>query len=295
MHLQERDIVLLKALCKSGVLNNELVQEIYDGKGSYYKKRLTQMSMEGYLVRDRGYVRITSKGMAAVGVEGAPKKLRRVDMKRRVAILSAVKMLPDWKVMLSSEIKKKKGLNKSSQIHAYIEKDGLGYGVYMIETKTIKPVALGKLWQEIQEMNLKGIERVIMLFRYAEAMSFVASRVKEPKIKELLLLPYPDGMELFRVQHNGAVEKYLQENLPGITKVVNGKRFVDYWWQGNYVVNLITNDAVKRYYLREYFEGMLYQIEKRDVVILCTDSQRILFAKLYPLAKIVTVNLNGNA
>jgi len=140
MHLQERDIVLLKALCKSGVLNNELVQEIYDGKSSYYKKRLTQMSREGYLVRDRGYVRITSKGMAAVGVEGAPKKLRRVDMKRRVAIVRAILAKSD--ILFLDEPFKGLDVDTKTDVMKYLKDNLQGRTVIMVTHSIDEVMAL---------------------------------------------------------------------------------------------------------------------------------------------------------
>jgi len=285
----ERDVHLLKMLYKNGVLSNEQIREMYGHTSSYYKKRLTQLSKERYLIRDNGYVRITSKGIAEIGIVGIPKKLRRKEMKRRVEVLNAVRLLPEWEVLLSVEIKKKKGLNKSSHIDAYIEKDGIGYAVYMVDAKTIRPVTLGRLWNEMQEMPLKGINRVMVLFEHAAAMSQVASKVEKPRMEELLLLPYPSGIDLFNAYCSEGFKDCLSEKLPGLEPLDSARKFADYQWQGNYVSVLVTNDAVKRYYLGRYYNGLSYQAEKKDIVIVCAGDQRVFFANLYPLAKIVAL------
>lgn len=293
MELTERDTDLLILLHRNGALNIEHVREIYGCPSSYHRKRLTKLSKEGYLVRSKGFVQITSRGMAAAGIMGEPKKLRKVDLKRRAGVLSAVRMVPGWSATLTTEVKEKRGLNRSAYIDAYIERNGIGYAVYLIDSKILRPVTLGRLWNEMQEMSLKGLNRVIMLFEHVTAMVLMASKVNKPKMDELLLLPYPGSIELFSAYHSERLPALLQEKLPGVGPLASARLYADYQWQGNYVSILLTNDAVKRYYLSEYYDGPSYQMEKKDVVIVCASDQRKFFANLYSLAKIVSLDRNS--
>lgn len=291
--LTERDIDVLRMMARAGVLCNRQVKRLYGNPKRFHIRKLEKFQELGYVVRDNGYSQVTRKGMAALGIDGTPKRLRKIDIKKRVRVVDLIEMLPDWDVKLGYEVKAEEKINRNAYLDAAIKRQERTYVIYLIDAKEPRPVTLGRLWNEIQEMPLKGLSRVLMLFEHATAMGLVAAKVKKPRIEELLLLPYPDGIELFNTYHGTGFIALLQNKLPGLELLTSDRLFADYQWQGNYVSVLITNDAVKRYCLHEYYNGLSYQTEKKDVVIVCTSDQRTFFANLYPLAKIVSLDRNS--
>lgn len=293
LKLTDRDIDVLQTMARVGVLSNRQVKRLYGDPSRYHIKRLEKFQEMGYIVRENGYSQVTKKGMAALGIDGTPKRLRKVDITKRVKVVDLIEMIPYWEVKLGYEIKAEEKINRNAYLDAALVKQGQVYVVYLVDAKELRPVTLGRLWREMQELPLKGLKRMLILFEHSMAMGMVAAKVDKPRMEELLLLPYPGGIEIFNIYNDNVFINLLNDKLPGMAPLTSDRLFADYQWQGNYVSILVANDAVKRYYLHEYFDGLSYQTEKKDVVIVCTNDQRTFFANMYPLAKIVTMDRNS--
>lgn len=288
MELAERDMELLLLLSKCGVMRNEQIKKFYGNPKKYHIKRLEKMSKEGYLLRRLGFVSITQKGLQLLGIENRLAQIKSWAKPQRADMVDLVFNMPGWEVKFGTEIKRERGLNRGSLISAVIKKESVEYAVYQLTAENPKPVTLGRVWNEIQGLPVKGnINRVVVFCKIGAGMEALIAKAVKPKVEEVLLLPYPEGVKILRTYHTEYIYNQLSQKLPGVTPLTT-RKFADYQWQGNYVSVLLTNDVVKRYYLNEYYSGS-YQREQRQVIIVCAESQRDYFTKQFPLAKIVTV------
>lgn len=290
MELTERDMEVLQLLSRSGVMSNEQTKKIYGNPKLYHIRRLEKMSKEGYVIRKSGYVSITQKGMQFLGVDNKLVRINSWDKPQRAEMVDLVFEMPGWEVKFGTEIKRERNLNRGSRIGAVLKKADIEYAVYQLTAESPRPETIGRLWNEINELPEKGnMQKAVIFCKTSDGMAAIAAKIKKPRVKEILLLPNSEGISILWVYHSEQFKDLLAQKFPGITPST-ARKYADYQWQGNYVSILLTNDAVKRHYLHDYYNSQSHQRENKDVIIVCTNDQRTFFANLYPLAKIVSLD-----
>ncbi len=284
MEFPVRDMKVLQLLCRNGVMSNAQVKFLYGNTSKYYLRRLERMSKNGYIVRKSGYVSITQKGVQLIGGEFKATRVRKWNKSQRADLIDLVFKLPEWEIKFGTEIKRERGLNRGALISALIKKREIEYAIYMLATETPRAVSIGRLWREINELPAKSfINRAIVFCYSPKGMSAMVSKTTKPLVKELLLLPYPYGLEIFKKYQTDYLKNIIMQRFPGAAP--SGRLFADFLWQGKYVAILIGNDFIKRYYLKEYFEGLGQRLEKKEVIIVCIKDQYRVFSENFPHAK----------
>jgi DNA-binding Lrp family transcriptional regulator len=289
IELPARDMKVLQLLCRNGIMTNEQVKQIYGNTSRYYLKRLEKMSRQGYIVRRAGYVSITQKGVQLLGEGNKAVRVKKWNRTQRADLIDIMFELTDWEVKFTTEIKRERGLNRGAIIDGLIKKGETEYAIYILSAESPRPVSIGKLWREINELPAKSyIHRAIVFCPSPKSMGLILAKVKNPLIKKLLLLPQVNGLELFKKYQSNDFDNIVKQRFPEATPA--GRNYADYMWQGKYVTILVCNDAIKRYYLKEYYEGLGERLEGKEVIIVCLQGQYGLFSEIYPRAKFAVID-----
>lgn len=291
MELPERDIEVLQLLSRNGIMTNEQVRLIYGNTSKYYLRRLEKLSKWGYIVRKSGHISITQKGIQLVGGKFSTFKIKEQNKTQRADLINLVFELPDWEIMFSKEVKLERGINRGAWIGAHIKKGEIEYGVYMLAAGNPRPVTVGRLWREINELPAKSLIQRAIIFCYSvQSMGAMINKIEDPSVRELLMLPYPNGLEVFKRYHSDGFRKLIAQRFPGPSP--SGRKFADFIWDGKYVSILMANDAVKRANLKKYYGGLSEELEKREVIIVCSQGQHGVFSKHFPHAKFALLHNN---
>lgn len=281
MVLAMRDMEMLELLSRSGVMSNEQIKKIYGNPKKYHIKRLDRMSKEGYVVRKSGYVNITQKGLQEIGKD-KPVRVKRREKQLRVGMVDLVFELSGWEVKFGTETKRERNLNHGMRFSAVINNGEAEYAVYQLNAQNPRPTTVGRIWNEIQELPHKAqIYRAVVLCYTTGSMSAIISKISKPTSKEILILPYPQGVYLLRERATQEFENRIARQFPGLIPI-GARRYADYQWKGYDVSVLVTNDAVKHYHLKEHYGNKLTKRENRKIIIICTEEQRQPFSELYP-------------
>lgn len=103
--------------------------------------------------------------------------------------------------------------------------------------------------------------------------------------KELFLLPYPTGLNLFINFFGPQVQNYIKSFIPD-GAVISNHPHAHFETVANYYTILILNDLAKRSSLDAYF----FLGQQKPVIIICLESQQELFSKQYPQANIIALS-----
>ncbi len=285
--LTKRDRFLLELVGKAGAVSVEQVQKIYGNPSSYHLNRLSKLSGGGYIKRRKGFVTLRARGLRAIGIANTkPDKKEDYIVEKKAEIAELVFRLKGWQVIFGAGYKKKKGLNRGSRIEAVIKTSDYRFAIYHLVSSQPRANTVARYLNEINALPLKaGIDRAV-IFCQPECAEILLARIDKPAIKELLLLPYPEGMTLLKNRYNDYFfDEILSEGLPGI-KRDNSLRFTDYTWTAKngvyYISDLSTNDAIRMHYLDSYLSSKLVMKAKKKIAILCTHKKYPHIRKRYP-------------
>ena len=287
MKLTERDYTLLNLISKTGAVNREQVHNVYGKNLSYYHlKRLKLLSKKGYVKRKKGYVLLRPKGFRAIGVRSRPLEKKDFVIKKKAQIAELYFSLEGWEIIFGAEYKSRYELYRGSRLEAVISNPLYEFAVYHLTSISPKANTTSRYLNEINVLPLKaGIDRAV-IFCHPKCAEIILSKIDKPTIKELLLLPYPDGITLLKGRYNDYFfDEILSEGLPGI-KRDNSLRFTDYTWTAKngvyYISDLSTNDAIRMHYLDSYLSNKLVMKTKKKIAILCTHKKYPHIRKKYP-------------
>jgi len=279
--LTDRDMSLLSCLAMCGLLTYNQAKAIYNNVTNYHYKRLSQLEERGYIKCGK-YIEITPLGIRATGGKSSPMNVREEWKKEVLIKLSEIYIgLSGWKYLSSREVKKQLNMNASSPINAYIEKDGEGYAIYLLN-KEPRKATIKSLRGSLKKLWIHGISRAIVFASSSEAMNVVDGT--ETKLKSLLVLPYPYGIELLK--HKDQIQSYVESKLQDF--VPSNRPFANYEKGNTFVSVLVFNDIIKRDALSGYLKYASAR-EGREVVIVCLKNQCEKFGQLFPDIKQIVI------
>jgi hypothetical protein len=282
--LTERDLQLLEAVIKCGVISSKQAQEIY-GVDNYHYKRISKLVDRGYLIRTGRHIQATPLGAKVFcdisGQEDnlTPVRIREPWQRKQKENVARIYFgLKNWHFMTSREIKKEKGISNSAFINCYVSNNGKGYAVYMLSSDPKKSTVRG-IKSELDRLIEHGISKAIIFCPKPESMRKFGT-YSGRSINELLLLPFPFGLNLLNSMES--LNQIIQNKFHGF--IPSNRPFADYE-KGNTLVSvLIYNDLVKKEHLADYL-SYTKKREGREIIIACLESQAAQFAAQFPGVK----------
>ncbi|AEG14493.1 hypothetical protein Desku_0894 [Desulfofundulus kuznetsovii DSM 6115] len=282
--LTQRDMELLRYLAKCSVLTLGQAKRIYGNTEQYHYRRLKCLEERGYVrteSRYSRYIEATKLGIKEAGYDHSPPRLRDKDQCRHKARVAEICLgLPNWEYLSPREVKQSTTVNKSYRLDGLLRKDGKEYVVYLLSDDPRRTTIQG-IKHELNDMPYHRIYNAIVFCPTLKAMEHFYIDI--PKLEELLLLPYPYGIELLR--HKDEIEGRIEDLLRGYEKA--NRRFADYQKGQTYVSVLAFNDVVKKEQLEAYLK--LRDREKKDVEIVCLESQSRKLTEQFPGVKLITI------
>ncbi|MGB4428788.1 MAG: hypothetical protein WBI48_04020, partial [Thermacetogeniaceae bacterium] len=128
--LTDRDVALLHFLGRCGVMKTAQANVIYGGVKKYHVRRIERLSKAGMIIRDKGYIRPTKKGLVAAGYEGDIVRIKKHQCKDRALAVELLLRFPEWNVRFGIELKRQNLLERRSQVAGIIERSNLKYAIY---------------------------------------------------------------------------------------------------------------------------------------------------------------------
>lgn len=279
IELTDRDRKFLYLLSKSGVVTYEHAAQVYE-TDQYHYRRVQKLRKYGYVKKTGKYLRLTPKGANAVGVKlFNPSQFFWEDYS---AFAEVYLGLTNWKVFSFQEVRQTHRLNRRMFLKGAIEKDDLTYTVYLLRPNvSLRYVSYIKSEMATLRYAVQFDRAVVFAPSVHALQSFGEDTCH---MKEILLLPYPYGINLL----NNFIRVEYQEYINSLVSPAEptDKPFANYEDSEYYYSNLILNDLVKRKCLAEYFR---YSSSTKPVKILCLGNQRGLFTNLFPEAGIKIV------
>ncbi len=266
--LTDRDVALLHFLGRCGVMKTAQANVIYGGVKKYHVRRIERLSKAGMIIRDKGYIRPTKKGLVAAGYEGDIVRIKKHQCKDRALAVELLLRFPEWHVRFGIELKRQNLLERRSQVAGIIERSNLKYAIYMLShVPTSGNVTFMR--SEMRDLHLWGIERIAVFCTNKKIIE--AMTVEPPSgIKELCLLPYPAGVDSFRRIFTKGFVAFMNQRFPGLKPCA--RPFAHFEWRGNYITVMHTNDLVKRQTLSDYLIHVQNR-EARKCLLVCTPGQ----------------------
>jgi len=266
--LTDRDIALLHILGRCGVMKPAQANIIYGGVKRYHIRRIERLSKTGMIIRDKGYIRPTKKGLDAAGYEREIVRIQKHQYKDRSLAVGLLLAFPEWDVSFGIELKRQDMIERRSQIAGVIERNNLKYAFYVI-SHVPTPGNVTFIRSELRDLRIWGIDRIGIFCTNKKIIE--AMTIEPPRgIKECCLLPYPAGVDSFRRIFAEDFVAFINQRFPGLK--VSNRPFAHFEWQGNYITIMHNNDLVKRQALLEYLT-YAQKRESRKCILVCTPGQ----------------------
>lgn len=271
MHLTERDVELFKLLSASGVCTLEQARKVYDGSKWYHYKRIDRLCKAGYLIKRGSYIELAKEGAETVG--DSKYRFRHDDLRKIHSEVANIALLLGESFISSRQLRKQYGLNRRSHFKGAILHDDKQYFVYLLGEKSTRQY-IASVKHEIKSLASARITDCAIVFALSPE-SMALFEVDSCRLQELLLLPYPAGVDM--------LSQYWDFKFPGAAK--SNKPFAHYETNDYYITSLILNDLAKRTALDAYFQ-LPYS---KPVKIICLPKQQKFFASQYPQAEIMPI------
>ena len=266
--LTDRDIALLHILGRCGIMKPAQANVIYGGVKKYHIRRIEKLSKAGMIIRDRGYIRPTKKGLQAAGYDGEFVRILKHQYKDRALAVELLLAFPEWDISFGIELKRRDMIERRSQIAGVIERNNLKYAFYLI-SHIPSPGNVTFIRSELRDLRIWGIDRIGIFCTNKKIIE--ALTIDPPTgIKECCLLPYPAGVDSFRRIFAEDFVALINQHFPGVK--VSNRPFAHFEWQGNYITVMHTNDLVKRQALINYLT-YAQKRESRKCILVCTPGQ----------------------
>lgn len=295
MNLKDRDYELLKLLSKTGAVTYEQVQQIY-GTKNYHYHRLARLEEAGYLLKTRKYVRITGKGASAVGCE-----LTRISpymLGHYSKFAELIMNLKNYEAIPQKDLRQKYQMERRNNYQGGLRCNLGEYFVYILtERVTRNKMVYIKteidhlaVFKQLSPQEAKDLRGVILLTTSPQLLDDFP--VADYRTLEVMLLPYPDGIEILDSWADDTYHQYLRSLIPK-PNAVSLRPFAHYETPDSYHVFLMINDLNKKYRLASYFRAnanIESKAEPKPVYIYCFEEQAEYFARQFPYAFIQTVS-----
>lgn len=273
--LTGRDKELLSLLARCRVLEMNQVARVY-GVRDYHRMRVEVLAARGYLLRQRGLVKATQKGLREMGLNGDIVPVRNAGQRRKLAGFAEVYLaLRDrWSFAFSGEYKKRRPDLSFASFGAVIARNGAEYVVYLLLSKSHES-SVAKLRQEIAGLVHYNIRRAVVLCAHDHTLALFGS---DPLgLDSLILLPYPGGLDILcRLDE---IHACARAEFPGCLPCK--RPFADYERDDVYISVLADHDLARQRFLHDYL-GHVQRFEKRPCVGVCLPGQEEHFAAGFP-------------
>ncbi|NMA64580.1 MAG: hypothetical protein GX964_11170 [Syntrophomonadaceae bacterium] len=194
--------------------------------------------------------------------------------------------LTNWEIYSAREVRNKYSLNRANRFRGSVVRDGHEYAVYLVSSNPYART-LSAIQGEIKFLACSTPIRRAMVFAPNHDV-LERFGLDDQEAEELLLLIYPDSLQLLNNYHSDEFQSYLQSLVAGFAPT--DSPFADYEADDEYVADLILNDIVKINSLAAYFHLQ----HRKKVSIICLDSQKELMQSRFPSARqIIIPNKKG--
>ena len=282
MLIQEDDIRLFRIISIGGVCTIEQSKTIYSGRAEYYHYlRVRRLVEDGYLDKHGKYLELTGKSSSLIGE--TKYRFRNEGQKPLQCEISKIVMgMTEVETVSNRKLRNKYSLDRRTNFKGAFVLNQEEYFFYFLPSKTSLQLATF-IKSELRTLSIGGICRKSIIFvSNPETMKFFSG--DDSKQVELLLLPYPGGVEILNSFYSSANQGYLATLMPGA--VATKMPFANYESPDCYYTILILNDIAKRSTLAAYYES---PGQKRPVKIICLDTQKTLYTNKYPRAEIISI------
>jgi len=282
-YLTEKDLNLFRCLADCGALTSEQARRFYGDVSAYHYVRLAKLEERKYIRRHGKYIEIMTKGLRAVGLDEEPPRLRETwERERRSKIAELYFSLANWNFIPKREVRKLHKITQSMQLGCCIERNQKRYAVYLLRENPHKTTLTG-IYNEIRRLDISKIYRAIIFHQSEESLTYF-DNINAKMIKEILMLPYPGGIDILR--HMDKIENAIAGRFG--SSATTGRPFADYEKDRTYYSVLVFNDIIKKKALKEYLESAAKR-EGREVVIICLAGQSEYFAGQFPGVKQIKI------
>ncbi len=278
--LNEVDIKLFQLIAASGTCTLEQARQLYGGNQWYHYKRIQRLEDDRYLIKRGKYLELTKRSAELIG---EPKyRFRHDGVREAHAEIADIVLSLGLDFISNRQLRSEYGLNRKTYFKGAVIIDGYYYFLYLLGDKPSNQY-LGGLKAELRTYSASGITRKSVVFAPTPtAMAMFGN--DHCKQDELLLLPYPSGINLLNQYFSAGNQDYINSLIPGA--VPTRQPFAHYESPSQYYTVLILNDIAKRNALTGYF---MSPFQNKPVSIICLDSQKSLFASQYPNAQLISV------
>lgn len=290
MLLQERDYELLRLLAKTGAITFEQAQQVYNTK-NYHYHRLIKLEKAGYIHKEGRYIQITGKGASLVG--GEHLRLSPYTLSRYSKYAELIMNLKNYEAVSQKELRKTFHLEKRNNFQGGLRIDGKLYFVFILpDEPTRNKLLITKneieylsfIQQVTPNPEVKNIQGAVVLTQSPKVLNNFP--VIDYRALEVMLLPYPDGIEILDSWADHTYHQYLRSLIPK-PNIVSQKPFAHYETPDAYHVFMMTNDLNKKFRLDAYFRA---EMESKPVYLYCLEEQSEYFARQFPYAFIKHVS-----
>lgn len=274
LQITERDKNLFQLISTSGVCTFEQARQIYGTKWYHYK-RIDALVKGGYLLKRASFIELAKKGAEEIGE--TKYRFRHEDMRELHAEIANIALTLNYPLVSARDIRNKYGLNRKTHLKGAIRNNDIDYFLYLLSDKaTLQYITSVKA--EIKAFATSGICCNAIIFAPTPKV-MALFETDSCAAQELLLLPYPAGIELI----NNYLSFCPKKIFPDL--VTSNKPYAHYETNDYYITSLILNDLAKRTALEAYFQLQL----KKPVKIICLEKQQKFFASQYPQAEIMPI------
>lgn len=265
--ITENDLRILELLGKYSVLTTNILSEIIaDVSKHYIKKRTYQLIERGYIKRNGYSLMLTIKGARKIGMNSVPVVKDYNTHKKLAANEALISLSEHLNVYSSKEIKEHYLIPATFRVGGGVEKEGI-YAVYALPKKpTQKLVKDIKI--EINKLRDYNVKKAIVFCPTKESYDVFDPDRPCKGIDELLLLPYPLGIDWF-VRKDNLCEVIKEPLKPA------DRTFADYIAGNNtYFSYLVTNDIVKINRIKLFYDHVIqYEKSKSITAVILKDQQ----------------------
>ncbi|SHF16128.1 hypothetical protein SAMN02745133_01965 [Desulforamulus putei DSM 12395] len=270
----ENDLRILRLFGKYSVLSTNALSEIItDVSKNYVKKRTYQLIERGYIKRDGYNLTLTIKGAREIGLDSVP-VVKEYNVHKKIAVNEALISLSEHlNVYSSKEIKELCLIPTTFRIGGGVEKDGI-YAVYALPKKTTQKL-VKDIKNEINKLRHYNIKKAIVFCPSKESYDAFDPDNPCEGIDELLLLPYPLGIDWF-VRKDNLCEIIKEPLKPA------DRTFADYIAGNNtYFSYLVTNDIVKINRIKLFYDQVIQYEKSKSITAVILKDQQSHFRKIF--------------
>ncbi len=282
IELTDSDINLFRLIATTGCCTVAQASKIYNADNKWYHyKRVQRLRTNGYLAKKSTYLELTSKSAEVIGENKY--RFRNPDMRETSIELSEIVLAAQLEFISNRTLRTLYNLNRKTFFKGAFPFGGKQYFLYIM-SEDAKANYYGQVQAELKLLSVSNIAPHAVIFA-PNPKVMAAFGVGTFHQKELFLLPYPTGLNLFVNFFSPLIQEYVKSFIPN-GAVISTHPHAHYETVASYYTILILNDLAKRSALDAYY----YLGQQKPVTIICLESQQELFSKHYPQAKIIALS-----